>query len=330
MPVIQTPLSNAGRWSTSIIIVLISAILFVALRAEHVRIVFLQTGSTPFLLLAIFWLCSFITLALFHRSKIAWYAARILSGYGILFFTLGLLSIANLLVHGRIQDARNLLPLTLLNPATSYTLFFSLGCKNAKQHFCGTGGNSTRKAFSRALLGSLFLTGSLYATIRFHSPEKYTTHFGSTPSISFEIREASLQPVEGFAKMTNRGTGTPIYIHPVAEFSNKDVCSTSVANNPSKEDATTPTIIVSFTEEAAHRFAGFTARCAPPAWAAPIDSRRRIAVLVDGQVWFAATTSGPITGGRCFVPCPSGDKQYAVRIAKGIMGQGTAKTRVPE
>jgi hypothetical protein len=239
----------------------------------------------------------------------------------MIFFTLGVLYIAFHLSRGNIDPPLWLILLTLLNPATAYTLFFSLRTARSKEHFAPNTKTSAGKTISIAFLLGLVVTGGLYATIRLRLPKEYISSVDASPSVVFEIREASQYPVTGFTEMINKKTGEKVYVDTISAFSNDDLHSAAVVERSGTEDQLVPMIIVSFTDDAAKEFSNFTARFVPPSHAVPVDSLRSVAILIDGEVLFVAAIHEPVTGGRCFIPFGFGTKQDAERIARAIIGK---------
>lgn len=298
-----------------------SAFFVVALRAYHAWTVAVNTGSMPLHLFAVFLVCASISIGLLFRCSIARHAIRFLAACGMIFFTLGIIYIAYQLLRGTINPPLWLLLFTLLNPATAYVLFFSLGSNGSKKYFSRSAKVSCGIAASVSLVLGVALTASLYYMIQFCIPKEHVVNVDAIPSITFEVREASQQPVAGFSEMINKRTGEIIFVDPQVAFSNKDLRSASVVEQPDGDGQSMPIIVVSFTEEAAKEFASFTARYIPPAYAVPVGSLRSVAILIDGEVWFAPVIREPVTGGRCFIPFGFGTKEDAVYIAKGMTGR---------
>jgi hypothetical protein len=287
-----------------------SAFLVVALRAYHTWTVACNTGALPAHLFAIFLLCACVAVGLTCRSTIAWYAARILAGCGMVLFTLGVIYITFQFLRGNIQPPAGLLLLTFLNPTTAGAVFFSLGRPTAREHFARNEKVSPGIMTYAAIVGGLALTTGLVAGVAQRGTPQFKMKSGAGPSVAFEIRETAQQLSNGCTAMVQKVTGETIFVHSRAVFSNGDIRGVSVDESTGPDGQSVPVITVIFTDEATERFAAFTAK--------NID--RSVAILVGGEVWWAPIISDPMTAGRCFIPFRVGEKDEAERIAKGIVG----------
>ena len=310
--------STSRRASATLMMVAASAIAFIALRGQHAEIAAAQTRSLPIHLLAIFGLCSSVVTALAFGGKFAWVAARLLAGCAMVIFTLGLAGTAYILARDEIRVPWPVLQLTLWNPAMATSLFLSLGGRKARRYFCGAATTTSGKVLSVALLSGLALTGMLYMRIRPLLSKEYAPGAYSGRPISFEIREAAPRPVAGFSQPPLKHNGPAIFVHSTAAFSNKDVRIATVVEDPADVEKSSFFIKISFTEESAKRFAHFTGRLVHPPYAVPTDNLRSIAVLIEGEVWLAASVGAPVESGSIMVPCPFSRKEDAMRIAGGI------------
>jgi len=146
---------------------------------------------------------------------------------------------------------------------------------------------------------------------------KAKSKFGQSgkPSLTFEVRRASREPVDGWKAATNNHDQRTIYLAPQTEFTNVDLSSTGVR----KDGDGYWQIVLRLNEAATEKLSTisgelFEIRNTP---------RGLVAFIVDGEVLCAPITNAQITDGVIPLSIFRKDfsEQDANRIAKGIVGQ---------
>ena len=123
-----------------------------------------------------------------------------------------------------------------------------------------------------------------------------------TRGVTIEFRLAQTEPGAGLVEFVLPGSGETYYLHGDAAIGNADVATASVIQHGDR-----PAVDLLLTQEGAVRFAEFT----------KANLKRRVGILVDGELVSAPIINAPITGGRAMV---IGDfsEEEALRIARGL------------
>ena len=177
---------------------------------------------------------------------------------------------------------------------------------------------------------SLLLILIIMATVHGCGGPDFEAKPGFKPTVSFEIRRASHEPIGEWEAMTmQRGVGE-YYVSPDVELGNADLTGTSVTFHQDPQgNKRYPEVILFFTEEGSKKLASMTrdlATAADPV-AAFMDNLqsgprpRYAAFIVDGEILIAPRVRAVITQGFINVPLELSTKEDAESLAKGLIGK---------